>query len=584
MVGWEVRIATRPIKERRDSMSERRDVEYVSQYRCSARAKEALKRGEAYVDSAMVDWSLFAEFADEYSLDVERDNKSVWDPRWLVRGLARFGGSVPASLANKFGRSEPLRKARSTRGASSQEESPGEHAVSGSGGVDSTSASWRRRSHFDFTFIDGGRAVLSDRRTRSYGGSGTPGFDPRVYECAKAATFRVAGGRSRRHVPLHENEVVEQVLHLDKSAGAPYFCSTSLILDRGIERSRLLRAGRIAFDPYVAYRRIQHGGSGPKGRLVLGSPLATTILAASFAKAAYKGLVRRHCFSYGYQKAEVGAYLSEFQALTKRVYCLDFSGFDSSVPAFLIGDAFEILRTHLELDAEETDLFYRLTNDFIHSRIVLPDASMYQKHRGIPSGSPFTSLIGSICNLLILNYIWIKLTGVALKEDRVLVLGDDSVVASNSNVSLDDIAQVATELGMEVSVSKSKVATRKDRVEFLGHEWVNGRPHRPKREIAIRLVFEEKHRPRDVTMTCMRMYGFTSDCYEAYDIVIGLIHSPGVDISDTLTRLATMARGSPLDLGELGVGRLRYLIAHEPELLPSGLDVNAKLAAVGLKY
>nr|QDH87090.1 MAG: RNA-dependent RNA polymerase [Partitiviridae sp.] len=384
-------------------MSERRDVEYIGQYRCSARAKETLRRGEAYVDSAMVDWSLFAEFSDEFSLDVERDNKSVWDPRWLVRGLARFGSSVPASLATKFRRPEPLREARTSRGASNQKESPRGASSASPRTVGSASRHQRGRSDFDFTFLNGGRAVLSDRRTRNFGGSGTPGFDPAVYERAKAATFRMAGGRSRRHVPLHENEVVDKVLHLNKSAGAPFFANTSLVLDRGIQRSRDVRAGRIGFDPYVAYRRIQHGSSGPKGRLVWGSPLATTILAASFAKAAYKGLIRRHCFSYGYQKAEVGAFISEFQAVTKRVYCLDFSGFDSSVPAFIIGDAFEIVRTHLEMDDEETDLFYRLTNDFIHSRIVLPDASIYQKHRGIPSGSPFTSIVGSICNLLILK-------------------------------------------------------------------------------------------------------------------------------------------------------------------------------------
>jgi hypothetical protein len=564
--------------------SERRDIEYIGQYRCSARAKETLRRGEAYVDSAMVDWSLFAEFADEFSLDVERDNKSVWDPRWLVRGLARFGSSIPATLATKFRRPEPLRAVRSPRGASNQEESPGLPANAGPRAVGEASRRKRGRSDFDFTFLDGGRAVLSDRRTRSIGGSGTPGFDPAIYERAKAATFRMAGGRSRRYLPLSENEVVDKVLHLDKSAGAPFFCNTSLILDRGIQRSRDVRAGRIGFDPYVAYRRIQHGSSGPKGRLVWGSPLATTILAASFAKAAYKGLVRRHCFSYGYQKAEVGAFISEFQAVARRVYCLDFSGFDSTVPAFVIGDAFDIVHSHLLLDAEETDLFYRLTNDFIHSRIVLPDASIYQKHRGIPSGSPFTSIVGSICNLIILNYIWIRLTDAALKEDRVLVLGDDSIVATNSIVSLDSIARVANELGMEVSVSKSKVAARGDRVEFLGHEWENARPHRPRRDVAIRLVFEEKHRPRDITMTYMRLYGFTSDCFEAYDMVIELIHSPGMDISDSLHRLATMARGSPMDLGELGIGRLRYLISHEPELLPHGLDVNAKLAAVGIKY
>jgi len=570
-------------------MSERRDIEYVGQYRCSARAKQALRRGEAFIDSAMVDWSLFAEWADEYSLDVERDNKSVWDPRWLVRGLARFGATVPTSLATKFSPKQqvdvPGNDGQRPLGrVSIQEESSGSAKDTESRAIGNSSRGGRRSTPFDFVELGNGRAYLADSRTERSGGSRDTGFDPVVYERAKAATLRTAGGRSRRYTPLDESEVVDKVIHLDKSAGAPFFTSTSHVLDRGIQRSRDVRAGRIGFDPYLAYRRIQHGRNGPKGRLVWGSPLATTILAASFAKAAYQGLVRRHCFSYGYQKAEVGAYVSEFQSRLKRVYCLDFSGFDATVPPFVIGDAFSILKTHLDLTDEEQDLYYRLTNDFIHARIVLPDCSVYQKHRGIPSGSPFTSIIGSICNLLILNYIWIKLTGVALDENRVLVLGDDSIVATNSSVSLDQIARAAGEVGMEISVDKSKVAARGDRVEFLGHEWENGRPHRPKREVVIRLVFEEKHRPRDVTMTAMRLYGFTSDCFEAYDLVIGLLHRPGMDISDTLVRLATMARGSPLDLGEIGVGRLRYIIAHEPELLPTGLDANAKLAAIGIKY
>jgi len=569
-------------------MSERRDIEYVGQYRSSARAKEALKRGEAFVDSAMVDWSLFAEWSDEYSLNVERDNKSVWDPRWLVRGLARFGNTVPTSLATKFSsRQDPLSRnvgKRSPGRASDETESSGAAEGTESRAVRDSSGSRRRPSPFDFVELGSGRAYLADRKPQRGGGSRDVGFDPVVYERAKAATLRIAGSRSRRYTPLDEHEVVAKVIHLDKSAGAPFFTNTVHVLDRGIQRSRDLAAGRRAFDPYVAYRRIQHSSNGPKGRLVWGSPLATTLLAASFAKAAYKGLVRRHCFSYGYQKAEVGSYISEFQARMKRVYCLDFSGFDSSVPPYVIGDAFDILKTHLDMTSEEEDLYYRLTNDFIHARIILPDSSVYQKHRGIPSGSPFTSLIGSICNLLILNYIWIKLTGVAVREDRTLVLGDDSIVATNSSVSLDEIARAASEVGMEISVEKSKVATRNDRVEFLGHEWENGRPHRPKRDVVVRLVFEEKHRPRDVTMTAMRLYGFTSDCYEAYDLVVGILHRPGMDVSDVLVRLATMARGSPLDLGEIGVGRLRYIIAHEPELLPSGLDANAKLAAVGMKY
>jgi hypothetical protein len=532
----------------------------------------------------MVDWALYAEFAEDYSLDTGKDNKSVWDPRWLWRGLAKFGDTFPTTLATKFRRFSSSMGDESIRAESGETESAGGSEASGSTTIGAAGVGVLGHPKFDYSVVAPGRAVLTDSLVGGGSGNRGAGFDPRVYECAKAAALSVSGGRSRRYPPLHENEVVDKVLHLDKSAGLPFLTNAGDSLDLGIARARDIRAGKRGFDPHVAFRRIQHDSDGPKGRLVWGSPLATTILAAAFAKAAYKGLVRRHCFSYGYQKAEVGTFISEFRARWKRQYCLDFSGFDSSVPPFVIGDAFEILRSHLDLNSEETELFYRLTNDFIHTRLVLPDCSMWQVHRGIPSGSPFTSVIGSICNLIILNYIWIRLTGVALREDQVLILGDDSVVATNCNLPLSDIASAALELGMVISESKSLVAGTGRDVEFLGHVWINGRPHRPERDMVIRFVFEERHRPQDITMTYMRLYGFTSDCMEAYDLIVKLILRPNQDVNDALEEMARIARGSPMKLDRIGSSRLRYLIAHEPELLPRSSTASAKLSAIGMKY
>jgi hypothetical protein len=278
----------------------------------------------------------------------------------------------------------------------------------------------------------------------------------------------------------------------------------------------------------------------------------------------------------------VGAILTEFKARYKRVYCVDFSGFDSSIPASVLGDAFEVLKSYLHLNSEEKELFYRLTNDFIHSRIVLPDGSMYQKHRGIPSGSPFTSIIGSICNLLVLNYMWIKVTGVALTKDRVMVLGDDSVVAANANPSLRELADAAGDLGMQVDLKDSSIANGPERVVFLGHEWENGRPHRPVRDVVIRSVFEENHRPQDPYVTQLRLYGYSSDCVEAYRLVMSLIYDGHVSLDACIVKLASAARRSPTSLARAGPGRLRYLESVEPELMLDAPFSLGKLSACGL--
>jgi hypothetical protein len=591
-------------------------IDYVSQYKCSARARQVLSVGMSYVDDPMVDWALYGEYAYEYHLDSAKDNKSVWDPRWLVFGLARFGDTIPTTLAERFWQwsTERLERPseqteltengskilegqfRRERRASSTQDTPEQAVPQGrraaidwltetERSLNQSTSTKRSRSELGVSFRSDGRVHLADP-VHLDGGILRDG--PRrshVYEEAYNAALRVAGNRSRRHEVASIDYVVDEVLHSSKSAGAPYFRSVGDSVQDGIIRAcRIWHLGR-AFDPHVAYRRIQHGPLAPKGRLVWGSPLATTILASTFAKPAYEGLRRKRSFAYGRRKSVQGAVVSELQSRFRRVYSIDFSGFDASVPAFIIADAFKILKTYLCFKDDEEELLDRLIHDFIHTRIVLPDCSMWQKHRGIPSGSPFTSMIGSLCNLIVLNYMWISITGRALDESQVMILGDDSVVGTNSQPSKAELARAAADLGMTVSESKSHVATLGTRVHFLGHWWQNGMPRRDERDVVIHVVYEEWHRPQDHARRMMRMYGYTSESLDAYRIIAskiseGKTHLP---LEVHLIALANKARESEVSLWVSGPGRLRYLEAHEPELLPGDAYKNAKLAGpVGL--
>lgn len=74
---------------------------------------------------------------------------------------------------------------------------------------------------------------------------------------------------------------------------------------------------------------------------------------------------------------------------------LDWKGFDSSIPPFLIKQAFEIVWSTYQFETEGHEIHMRKIFDyivdyFIHTPIMLGNGDLYKKSHGIPSGSGFT--------------------------------------------------------------------------------------------------------------------------------------------------------------------------------------------------
>jgi len=528
-----------------ESLRARAGISYVGKYRSPK--PEAWERANRSLSQQVSEPAIDRGIAKRLTtlaagLDVGRDNRSVTSPEWVAEGLSKYGCPIHPVKASVRRTNE--------RGTDSI-------TVSGIGFCScrredgntprDAAPSLRRSSRVQPQALrnlpghsdEGMGTVLSGTPISGVGihdGSKRRAIDEGIswaYGHAFRATLASAGESNGGRKPYPLDEVVDRFIHKRNYSGAPYFTRNANVLDEGLRDARAIWEGRRRFDFYTYGRRVQPGLTGPKTRLVWMAPLSTSIVGSAFSKRVYQTLERKRPFAFGTRQIEKGALVAEFQSRRRYVYQLDISGFDASVPAFMLDDVFRVLRTHLDLDAQERDVWERYVNDFVHSRLITPDGSIFQKHKGVPSGSAFTTLVGSVANLLLINYVWIRATGAAPDPDLVLIQGDDSIIASNTRLDLGEVAKYAAELGFTISAQKSAITdNEKDAesaidgtVHFCGHHYYKGWPHRSKKEILQRMIFPERHRDRTDSESVLRMLAYLTDAWEAWEIFVSVYRS-----------------------------------------------------------
>jgi hypothetical protein len=298
--------------------------------------------------------------------------------------------------------------------------------------------------------------------------------------------------------PAVEDLVISK-LKKQHSSGAPHFIKKeeALELERQVEE-RLL-------EPCVAYHRTQNryddGTFQKKVRLVWGYPMEMTILEGKYAIPVLDALKSmRTPIALGLRKSELAATLYPLKH-DPVVGTFDWSGFDSTIPAQLISISFKIVKSWFgDVDMDEWN---EMVKYFIHTPILMPDGYVYKgKSRGIPSGSYFTSIIGSIVNLIVINYLC-ALQG--LKVKNINVLGDDSIVGLYSHLDVNRMGlEAKAHFGMSLKPEKQRYTKSDHEIVFLSHVWIRGRAHRPVVVSAAKLVFPERGFQRNIDMRELR--------------------------------------------------------------------------------
>lgn len=190
---------------------------------------------------------------------------------------------------------------------------------------------------------------------------------------------------------------------------------------------------------------------------------------------------------------------------------IDFKSFDSCPQPWLIEDGFNILRDNIIIKDKEVENTFRYTKEFFtKTPVIMPDGRLWLKQSGLPSGSYYTQLMGSVMNHIIITYIQLRYWG---RPWNTYVLGDDSIFGLPVELGYPDLQQIAKygqELGFTIHPDKVIVATRPDEMEFLGHE---ARGLRVDRDTAkmLRLALFSEHPVPSPTMSIARMKGLLID-------------------------------------------------------------------------
>lgn len=396
----------------------------------------------------------------------------------------------------------------------------------------------------------------------------SPGPSKRFWKQAYASTLEAFGCKEEKLRPLEETELLGAI-KTEKSAGLPTLRKKGDVYDIELRRMARINERKCAPPPCIAYHRVQHGDKGPKTRLVWGYPLSMTLLEARFASPLIERFLKLETpMAFGHRKMDLWARMTSLMR-NESILALDYSGFDSTCTPELITMAFTVLGTWFTAEEKKALGWETIIHYFIHTPILMPDGWVYKKHVGIPSGSFFTQLVGSIINYFAAMYVSHGLGW----DVEVLVLGDDSLIAVKGDVDWSlckrlgytkkvFISVVFGELELKVNASKTRwyFGRSREAVHFLGHVWSRGFPHRDKQDIVRRAVYPERYfvglNSREVER--LRIMGLLGDAVESWRVFRDSFFRPsryGVVVS-------TFLEGKDLPVPDMGWYRHLEISGH----------------------
>jgi hypothetical protein len=230
---------------------------------------------------------------------------------------------------------------------------------------------------------------------------------------------------------------------------------------------------------------------------------------------------------------------------------MDYSAYDQSIPGWLIGDAFNIIKEwFLFKNKDDEKRWDVMVHDFIHKGLVSDKAGNITTIRdGVESGSMFTQIIDTLCNFIMIVYFCTLHEKQMFKDCTCNICGDDNVVFHDGWFDGEEYLNTIRKVfGVRGNATKSTLKkTRFDDVEYLSRVWKYHGVYRYWKELLIKLVYHERFRVYDEQVTPQIIFKAFIECY-----TLGM--NEGFDIPRFYRLFPDCAVGSMTDEAKRSVG------------------------------
>lgn len=262
--------------------------------------------------------------------------------------------------------------------------------------------------------------------------------------------------------------------------------------------------------PITTLHRLQDGGAytvdgertgehKQKSRLVSAVDVWQVFAEMMWAKPFQRHFHTRSYYAGGKEPRDLRHYIAKQRNEHRFWISLDYSKFDQSIPSWLIRDAFSIVWNCFSDCESWRWLWNIIVNDFVNKAFIGPGGKLYYAENGVPSGSMFTQIIDTICNLIMIHTYMNALHSKGTKvKYQSIICGDDNLIFSNQPLPLDDLeGYLKRNFGVECNAAKCAVGERKDDPIFLSRVWTARGEWRQPKELIAKLLYPERFRPYD---------------------------------------------------------------------------------------
>ena len=311
----------------------------------------------------------------------------------------------------------------------------------------------------------------------------------------------------------------------------------SYMIRRAMEIWKQIESGvshfKIDVEPFIALTRAQIGAASNslkyvrpvdengnvkyKGRLVWCMDAAMVLVESVFARPLINYLAEAWPnISMGKTPEQIRNMCVEMSEEFKVWFSIDFEKYDSSVPAWLIREAFDIVKSCYN------PIWHRYIDficvKFINASILMPDGRIYTVKKGIKSGSYFTQIIGSLVNALMLYTFMIHKFEIhelerkeanpdyipqTLEECFIMkngakacqFMGDDNAFALKCDLDFGAYIKFVKALfGMNINGDKSTKGKQGEPVDYLKRKWTRFGEFRDEVDLMCNLMHPERKR------------------------------------------------------------------------------------------